>query len=250
MRLAGYFDQTRGGTMRLVIALLFVPLIASASGEDSLFVRFRGDTTEIWNSNVTANCASRFSIYVEAMPSGFLIIETDTSQEKMTCTCLFDLKVDLANMTPGHYFASVKREFLKRYGYWKDTLVHIGRVEFDVTPPANSQFWASGLQSACKPEVSVPGRSESIPYRFSLSQNFPNPFNPSTTIKFQLPRASQVNLTVFDIVGRDVSVLVNDRRDAGVHEVRFDASGLSSGVYFCRLQAGDFTQTKRLLLLR
>jgi hypothetical protein len=96
----------------------------------------------------------------------------------------------------------------------------------------------------------IASRSETTPASYALSQNYPNPFNPSTTIKFQLPRASQVNLTVFDIVGRDVSVLVNDRRDAGVHEVRFDASGLSSGVYFCRLQAGDFTQTKRLLLLR
>jgi hypothetical protein len=236
--------------MRLVIALLFVPLIASASGEDSVFVRFRGDTTEVWNSNVMANCASRFSIYVEAMASGFLIIETDTSQKKMTCTCLFDLKVDLANITPGHYFASVKREFLKRYGYPKDTLVHIGRVEFDVTPPANSQFWARGMQSECKPEVSVPGRSESIPSQFTLSQNYPNPFNPSTTIRYELPKSSMVRVSVYDILGREVSVLVNERKNAGAYEVRFDAAGLASAVYLYRLYAGDFTRTKRLMVLK
>jgi photosystem II stability/assembly factor-like uncharacterized protein len=89
-----------------------------------------------------------------------------------------------------------------------------------------------------------------LPSEMVLSQNYPNPFNPSTTIRYELPSASHVNLRMFDILGREVSVLVNERRDAGVHEVRFDGSNLASGVYFYRLQAGDFTQTKRLLLLR
>jgi hypothetical protein len=89
-----------------------------------------------------------------------------------------------------------------------------------------------------------------IPSEYVLRQNYPNPFNPSTTIKFELPRTSQVNLAVYDILGRQVSVLVNEKRDAGVHEVRFDGSNLASGVYFYRIQAGDFVQTRKLLLLR
>jgi hypothetical protein len=83
-----------------------------------------------------------------------------------------------------------------------------------------------------------------------MQQNYPNPFNPSTTIRYELPEPSQVRLTVYDILGRELSVLVNERRDAGVHEVKFDASGLSSGVYFYRIQAGDFVQSKRLTVLR
>ncbi|HUI65798.1 MAG TPA: T9SS type A sorting domain-containing protein [Bacteroidota bacterium] len=89
-----------------------------------------------------------------------------------------------------------------------------------------------------------------MPSVLAMAQNYPNPFNPSTTIKFELPRTSQVNLTVFDILGREVSVLVNDKRDAGVYEVKFDGSGLASGVYFYRIQAGTSVQTKMLLLLR
>ena len=72
----------------------------------------------------------------------------------------------------------------------------------------------------------------------------------STTIRYELPRTSHVNLSVYDMLGREVSALVNDRREAGVHKVQFDGKNLSSGDYFCRIQAGTFVETKRLLLLR
>ena len=89
-----------------------------------------------------------------------------------------------------------------------------------------------------------------VPEQFSLRQNYPNPFNPSTTIKFELPQVSHVTLSVYDILGREVSVLVNEKRDAGVHEVKFDGSNLASGVYFYRIQAGSFVQSKKFVLLR
>jgi len=76
------------------------------------------------------------------------------------------------------------------------------------------------------------------------------PFHPSTTIRFELPRTSYVRLMVYDMLGREVSMLVNEKRDAGVHEVKVDGSSLASGVYPYRLQAGDFLQTCKLLLLR
>jgi len=97
-----------------------------------------------------------------------------------------------------------------------------------------------------------------MPRDVNLHQNFPNPFNPTTSIKYELPMASGVKLVVYDILGREVSVLVNEQNDVGVYEVKFDASGLSSGVYFCRLQArttngeqaGTFVQTRKIMLLR
>jgi len=98
--------------------------------------------------------------------------------------------------------------------------------------------------------VSVPPTQDGpgLPTHYALSQNYPNPFNPSTTIRYELPKASQVNLSVYDMLGREVSVLVNERREVGVHKVKFDGSYLSSGVYFYRLQAGDFVQTKKFVL--
>jgi hypothetical protein len=88
-----------------------------------------------------------------------------------------------------------------------------------------------------------------VPALFRLEQNFPNPFNPSTTVRYVLPVRSHVTLSVFNTLGQLVATLVNESREPGNHEVQFDANGFSSGVYFYRIQAGDFVQTKRLLLL-
>ena len=98
--------------------------------------------------------------------------------------------------------------------------------------------------------TSVGPQAVTLPQEFLLSHNYPNPFNPSTTIKFELPKSSRVRLSVYDILGREVSMLVNERKDAGVHEVKFDGSDLASGVYFYRLQAGDYVGTKKLLLMK
>ena len=95
-----------------------------------------------------------------------------------------------------------------------------------------------------KPGVSA------IPAEYSLSQNYPNPFNPSTTFSFSLPKAGIVTLTVYDITGREVAKLVDGYKVKGLHEVTFDADGLSSGVYFARLEAGEFKQVRKILLIK
>ena len=88
------------------------------------------------------------------------------------------------------------------------------------------------------------------PTVLGLAQNYPNPFNPSTRIRYGLPNRSMVTLTVFNTLGQRVAVLQNGEQEAGYHEVTFEGKNLSSGLYFYRLQAGDFVETKRFLLLR
>jgi hypothetical protein len=91
---------------------------------------------------------------------------------------------------------------------------------------------------------------DAIPTAYDLSQNYPNPFNPTTTIRYALPQASYVTLTVYNIVGQRVATLVSDTKSAGYHDVRFDASGLGSGAYVYRIQAGSFSQTRTLFLVK
>lgn len=93
-------------------------------------------------------------------------------------------------------------------------------------------------------------RSHDSPISFALSQNYPNPFNPSTMISYQLPANSHVSLKIYDVLGREVETLVNERQTVGIHSVTFEAVNLPSGVYFYRLQASLFTQTKKLVVLK
>ena len=86
--------------------------------------------------------------------------------------------------------------------------------------------------------------------RFTLDQNYPNPFNPGTTIRFTLPRASHVTLSVFNMVGEEITTLVNGEFGPGNYTTRWDAEGIASSVYFYRIQAGDVVETEKLLLLR
>ena len=87
-----------------------------------------------------------------------------------------------------------------------------------------------------------------LPKEYSLSQNYPNPFNPTTTIKYYIPNSVVVKLIIYDLLGKEVKTLVNDFQQRGEHSIKFDGSSLSSGVYFYCLRAGDFMQTKKLML--
>jgi hypothetical protein len=93
-------------------------------------------------------------------------------------------------------------------------------------------------------------RNNPPPSSFALSQNYPNPFNPSTMITFALPIKSFVTLKIFDILGREITTLISKELSAGNHEWEWNATGFVSGVYFYRLQAGSFTATKKVVLLR
>jgi hypothetical protein len=92
--------------------------------------------------------------------------------------------------------------------------------------------------------------SSLVPKNYSLFQNYPNPFNPVTTIKFDIPKESYVKVSVFDILGNEVQTLINENLKAGEYKVTWDASKYSSGIYFYKLQSGDFTQTRKMLLVK
>ncbi|RPI04615.1 MAG: T9SS C-terminal target domain-containing protein [Ignavibacteriae bacterium] len=89
-----------------------------------------------------------------------------------------------------------------------------------------------------------------LPNNFHLAQNFPNPFNPSTKITFTLPQSANTSLKVFDVIGREIAVLVNGFTASGIHEVQFNAANYNSGVYFYKLSSGNFTDMKKMVLIK
>ena len=89
-----------------------------------------------------------------------------------------------------------------------------------------------------------------LPTRFDLSQNYPNPFNPTTTIQYQIPKETFVSIKVYNVIGSEISTLVNSMKSPGTYEVKFDAGQLTSGIYIYKIQAGDFLQTKKMILMK
>ncbi len=89
-----------------------------------------------------------------------------------------------------------------------------------------------------------------IPTKFSLSQNYPNPFNPVTTILYQLPKSEFVNISIYNVVGQLVETLVNGHKDTGFHSVIWNANDIGSGLYFYRIEAGEYTETKKCIILK
>jgi hypothetical protein len=98
--------------------------------------------------------------------------------------------------------------------------------------------------------VSGVASAEGLPGNFALSQNYPNPFNPSTNFEYRIVNTGSVRLTVIDILGRTVATLVNEARQPGIYTIRWDASAFPSGVYYYRLQAGTFVDTKKMVLMK
>ena len=90
----------------------------------------------------------------------------------------------------------------------------------------------------------------SVPVSYFLAQNYPNPFNPTTKISYAIPKKSFVTIKIFDVLGKEVFQLVNQEKSAGKYEAGFDASAFSTGVYFYKIQAGDFVETKKMILLK
>ena len=88
------------------------------------------------------------------------------------------------------------------------------------------------------------------PTVFMLFQNYPNPFNPITIIKYDLPKAGRVTLKIYDVLGRKVATLINEEKPAGRYQVEFNGSSFASGVYFYRIQAGNYSSVKKMILLK
>ncbi|MEJ2105042.1 MAG: DUF4397 domain-containing protein [Ignavibacteriaceae bacterium] len=112
------------------------------------------------------------------------------------------------------------------------------------------QLYGSEAQNALNKVMNENNEEISVVNDFSLEQNYPNPFNPSTSIKFSVPSSEFVTLKVYDILGKEVATLVNEQKAPGNYEVRFDAGNLASGVYIYSLKAGNFTQTRKLMLMK
>jgi carboxypeptidase T len=128
------------------------------------------------------------------------------------------------------------------------------KIRFRLTSDGNTLYqgwWVDDIKftNYCLGTVGVPGVTN-IPKTYALQQNYPNPFNPVTVIKYQIPQPVNVSIKVFDLLGKEVASLVNEKKEPGYYEVSFNGGNLASGLYFYRIEAGNFVETKKMMLIK
>jgi uncharacterized protein (TIGR02145 family) len=161
---------------------------------------------------------------------------------------------------PGGYRGYVNGSFnyIGIFGHWwsntqYDTSLAWGRGLFYLDAPVNNSTSVkkNGFCIRCmKDPVNQIDDENNIESMFILYQNYPNPFNPLTQITYSIPKATNVTLKVYDILGQEIAILVNERKQTGEYNMTWNAEGVPSGVYYYRIVAGDFIETKKMLLIR
>lgn len=234
--------------------LLFVFFIfvsnSSFANDDSVFVKIITDTVQIWNTDVSANCGSRFSIKTETTKNLIVVTECDTLGPLADCFCIYDLHASLTGLTAGKYSVVVYRQELKKYFYDRDTTIFIDSLEFTLGISSSLPKSVVSNQSACHTASSI-DKEETNPETFLLLSNYPNPFNPSTVISYQLAVSGFVTLKVYDVMGNEIATLVSEEQKPGKYSVGFDtANKLASGIYISRLTVDGSARIRKMAVLK
>ncbi len=186
------------------------------------FIKNNGTTSAVTNAFVTLVCNDP---WVKKINPLTLPLPSISAGASASPSGEAGFTIDYDTLTFPHYFNAKFELTLNGQICWTDS----ARIEVDIT----------GIS-----------RRERLPTVYALIQNFPNPFNPTTQIRFEIPVSGFVSLKVFDVLGREVATLVNEKKSPGVYNVEWNASNVSSGVYFYRLSAGSFVETKKMILMR
>ncbi len=234
--------------MKAALILVLLLLSQATSAWANLYVTFDGDTTKIWDYGVRWSCGAQFFPVVQVSNDTIYVTERDTMR-LVTCLCNYDVCTKLTGLLPGRYTAVVTR----RHDLRMQDTVHsyeesAGSVTFTVLSPSSLSSQVGFFQSACSPDAVHPAYT--VPTSYPVLSAYPNPFNPSTRIRFGISETGYVSLDVFNMLGQHVAALLSEKKSAGVYELEFDSGNLPSGVYVCRLVSDGIVVSHKIVLER
>jgi len=237
--------------MKNFILLVLCCLAASFSSAqyEHYGAQIVGDTVKIWNTNIYVMCGASFIADTRLANDSIIVVEEDTSTRHAYCDCFYDVNTSITGITSGSYHSVIYRKQSMRYQYPADTTFLVGSIDISLGNTSPGAFKSVVAISDCH---NTPVSVERVPLAgtYALLSSYPNPFNPTTTIRYSIPNSDIVSLTVHDNLGRSVAKLASGRKSAGVYNVQFDAGSLSSGVYFCRLIAGRNVISTKLVVVK
>ena len=209
------------------------------------------DAGESWGADTRLTNNTAWSLYPSISVSGQVVHVVWNDERDFNNEIYYKRSTDagvswgfdtrLTNNTALSWFPSVSVSGSSVHVVWQDHRDDNSEIYYKLNPTGNP--------------VSILNVSYELPTKFSLYQNFPNPFNPTTSIKFDIQKTTATKLIIYDALGREVTTLVNEQLSAGSYQVDWpaptgDGSNYTSGVYFYTLQAGDYKETKKMLLLK
>ncbi len=217
---------------------------------DSLWFTYQHAVRRIANGNITIFDNGNFH-----NPPFTRIVEYSLNETNRTAALVWQYRhnPDIFSSFMGYVERLSSGNTLIGWGGANPTVTEItsdGTVVFEMAFPPHTYSYRAYKYNWSGNPVSVNNGQGSIPLSYKLSQNFPNPFNPRTEITYDIPKASQVELSVFDETGRELKKLVSGYKQPGSYKTAFDGSNYSSGLYFYRLEAGDFSQTRKMILIK
>jgi len=215
---------------------------------------YRFNNTALYQNNnyMINNWLNYSSLTVQSPNGGEIWVVGETEEITWTDVNVYDVKIELSADNGSNW--STIAESTPNTGTYSwiveaqdssdQCLIRITNVDDGLVYDASDAVFTIDIVT------SVEELQEDIPTEFNLSQNYPNPFNPVTLIKYQVPNTSHVSIKVYDLTGQEVALLVNEVKEVGTYEIKFDASNLASGVYLYRMVAGDFTSARKFNLLK
>jgi hypothetical protein len=215
--------------------------VTTSAPSQSVYFYFNKNTGRV-TSTVIDPLPVELNSFTASVMNDFVVLNWTTATEKNSSA--FEVEKKQADINSWQKIGSVKAADLsnspKNYSY-SDKNITAGKYNYRLKMIDNDGSFK--YSSIVNVDISAPAN-------FELAQNFPNPFNPSTTIRYQLPMNSRITLKVFDMLGKEVATLVNEQKLAGSYEIIFNADRLSSGVYYYQLKTDNFVQTKKLALVK
>jgi hypothetical protein len=239
--------------MNKIVLCLALLILCIQSAQSSLSVSFSGDTVIIRDAGISWSCSGMFFSRVHLSNDTVYITECDTMQ-LATCLCYYDYSTKLSGLTSGTYTALVTRRHESHVNHPIDTVFSFtepaGSLSFTITSQPSAHLYTSGMQSACHGSQDVIAEEKHHPEGYLLLMNYPNPFNPTTTIYYTLAASGYVQMTVYTMLGQQAAMLVREVKQAGSYQAVFHADNLPSGIYVCCLETGSRTLSHKMLLLR